>query len=38
MHASAQLLYGRDDDKAGALRKGIRPLLKVGARALRRGA
>jgi succinate-semialdehyde dehydrogenase/glutarate-semialdehyde dehydrogenase len=36
MHASAQLLYGRDDDKAEALRKGIRPLAKVAARALRR--
>ncbi len=36
MHASAQLLYGRDDDKAEALRKGFRPLAKVAGRALRR--
>jgi succinate-semialdehyde dehydrogenase/glutarate-semialdehyde dehydrogenase len=35
MHASAQLLYGRDADKAGALRRGALPLLKVGRRALR---
>ena len=35
MHASAQLLYGRDSDKAPALRRGLRPLLKVGRRALR---
>jgi succinate-semialdehyde dehydrogenase/glutarate-semialdehyde dehydrogenase len=35
MHASAQLLYGRDADKAPALRRGLRPLLKVGRRALR---
>jgi succinate-semialdehyde dehydrogenase/glutarate-semialdehyde dehydrogenase len=37
MHATAQLLYGRDDDKAEALRKGFRPLAKVTARAFRRG-
>ena len=35
MHSSAQLLYGRDDDKRGALRRGLGPLLKVGARSLR---
>ena len=36
MHSSAQLLYGRDDDKAGALRRGApafaqlaRKMLKV---------
>jgi acyl-CoA reductase-like NAD-dependent aldehyde dehydrogenase len=36
MHASAQLLYGRDEDKRGALRRGLLPLAKVGARTLRR--
>jgi acyl-CoA reductase-like NAD-dependent aldehyde dehydrogenase len=35
MHAAAQLLYGRDADKAGALRRGARPLLRVGRRSLR---
>jgi hypothetical protein len=34
MHTSAQLLYGRDDDKAEALRRGFRPLAKVTARAV----
>ena len=38
MDATAKLLYGRDDDKAEALRKGIRPLAKITARAFRRGA
>ena len=37
MHASAQLLYGRDDDKLGALRRGARPLAKVAAKMFRRG-
>ena len=35
MHASAQILYGRDADKAGALRRGALPLVQVGRRALR---
>ena len=34
MHASAQLLYGRDDDKPGALRRGV-PLRAVGGKTLR---
>jgi hypothetical protein len=29
MEASAKLLYGRDDDKLGALRQGARPLAQV---------
>jgi len=36
MHAAAQLLYGRDRDKRGALRRSLAPLAKVGARTLRR--
>ena len=28
LHASAQLLYGRDSDKPAALRRGARPLLR----------
>ncbi|MEJ7716340.1 MAG: aldehyde dehydrogenase family protein [Thermoleophilaceae bacterium] len=36
MHAAAQLLYGRDDDKPKALRRGARSFAKVTARALRR--
>ena len=36
MHAAAQLLYGRDDDKPKALRHGTRSFAKVTARALRR--
>jgi succinate-semialdehyde dehydrogenase/glutarate-semialdehyde dehydrogenase len=35
MDASAKLLYGRDDDKAAALRKGFVPLAKVAWKALR---
>jgi acyl-CoA reductase-like NAD-dependent aldehyde dehydrogenase len=35
MHASAQLLYGRDQDKLRALRRGALPLLKVGRKMLR---
>jgi succinate-semialdehyde dehydrogenase/glutarate-semialdehyde dehydrogenase len=38
MHASAHLLYGRDADRPKALRRGLVPLLKVGARSLRRRA
>jgi succinate-semialdehyde dehydrogenase/glutarate-semialdehyde dehydrogenase len=30
IHAAAQLLYGRDEDKAAALRRGIRPLARLG--------
>ncbi len=37
MSASAQLLYGRDDDKWKALRRGAVPLLKLG-RKMARGA
>ena len=33
--ASAQLLYGRDADKLGALRRGAVPILKMGQKALR---
>ena len=36
MHSTAQLLYGRDDDKPKALRGGARSLAKVAARAVRR--
>ncbi len=36
MHVAAQLLYGRDRDKRSALKRGLAPLAKVGARALRR--
>jgi acyl-CoA reductase-like NAD-dependent aldehyde dehydrogenase len=36
MSASARLLYGRDADKPGALRRGLFPLLRVGGRMLRR--
>jgi acyl-CoA reductase-like NAD-dependent aldehyde dehydrogenase len=35
MHAAAQLLYGRDADKAGALRRGAVPLAKVARKTLR---
>ncbi len=35
MHASAQLLYGRDEDKLGALRRGALPLAKVGRKVVR---
>jgi succinate-semialdehyde dehydrogenase/glutarate-semialdehyde dehydrogenase len=38
MHASAQIIYGRDADRPKALRQGLVPLLKVGARSLRRRA
>jgi acyl-CoA reductase-like NAD-dependent aldehyde dehydrogenase len=35
LHASAQLLYGRDADKAGALRRGAAPLARLGRKTLR---
>jgi acyl-CoA reductase-like NAD-dependent aldehyde dehydrogenase len=35
MSTSARLLYGRDADKPGALRRGLFPLLRVGRRTLR---
>jgi succinate-semialdehyde dehydrogenase/glutarate-semialdehyde dehydrogenase len=35
MGASARLLYGRDSDKPAALRRGLLPLLRVGAGTLR---
>ena len=34
MHASAQLLYGREDDKAGALRRGAGSFARLGAKML----
>jgi acyl-CoA reductase-like NAD-dependent aldehyde dehydrogenase len=34
--AAAQILYGRDSDKAGALRKNVAPMLKRTARTLRK--
>jgi acyl-CoA reductase-like NAD-dependent aldehyde dehydrogenase len=36
MGAAAKLLYGRDSEKWGALRKGALPLLRLGAKTLRR--
>ena len=38
LSASAKLLYGRDSDKPGALRRGLLPMLRVSARTLRRKA
>jgi succinate-semialdehyde dehydrogenase/glutarate-semialdehyde dehydrogenase len=35
LHAAAQLLYGRDSDKPDALRKGLRPLLRLARKSLR---
>ncbi|MBA2506767.1 MAG: aldehyde dehydrogenase family protein, partial [Thermoleophilaceae bacterium] len=35
LDAAASLLYGRDKDKLGALRRGVLPLAKVGARSLK---
>ena len=35
MRASAKLLYGRDADKPGALRRGLVPLARLGGRTLR---
>jgi succinate-semialdehyde dehydrogenase/glutarate-semialdehyde dehydrogenase len=35
LHAAAQLLYGRDADKRGALVKNVGPLLKLGQKSLR---
>jgi acyl-CoA reductase-like NAD-dependent aldehyde dehydrogenase len=35
MRASAQLLYGRDADKLGALRRGAVPIARLGAKTLR---
>ena len=35
MQASARLLYGRDADKPGALRRGLVPLARVGGKTLR---
>ena len=37
MQASAQLLYGRDDDKPGALRRGAPSLVRLGAKMLGSG-
>ena len=35
LNASAKLLYGRDSDKPGALRRGLFPLMRVGGKTLR---
>jgi hypothetical protein len=35
VHSAAQLLYGRDADKAAALRRGAGPLLQVGRKIMR---
>src|SRR3954471_21034706 len=35
LHAAAQLLYGRDADKAAALRRGAGPLLRLARKSLR---
>jgi hypothetical protein len=35
IHAAAQLLYGRDEDKLGALKRGALPLARVGRKMLR---
>ena len=35
LHSAAQLLYGRDEDKSAALRRGAGPLLKLGRKSLR---
>jgi acyl-CoA reductase-like NAD-dependent aldehyde dehydrogenase len=37
MHEAATLLYGRDSDKAAALRRGARSFAKLGAKTLKRG-
>src|SRR5215210_3243828 len=37
VRSSARLIYGRNGERVEALRQGIGPLLKVGARTLRRG-
>jgi acyl-CoA reductase-like NAD-dependent aldehyde dehydrogenase len=34
IHAAAQLLYGRDDDKLGALKRGALPLVRIGRKML----
>ncbi|HEX8068278.1 MAG TPA: aldehyde dehydrogenase family protein [Thermoleophilaceae bacterium] len=34
LHAAAKLLYGRDADKAGALRSGVRPLARLARKSL----
>jgi hypothetical protein len=34
MHSSAQLLYGRDDDKPAALRRGLPAYARLGRRIL----
>jgi succinate-semialdehyde dehydrogenase/glutarate-semialdehyde dehydrogenase len=36
IHAAAEILYGRDSEKLGALREGIRPMLRRTARTLRK--
>jgi succinate-semialdehyde dehydrogenase / glutarate-semialdehyde dehydrogenase len=35
LHSAAQLLYGRDADKAAALRRGARPLARLARKSLR---
>ena len=34
LHSAAQILYGRDDDKAAALRRGARPLARLAKKTL----
>ncbi len=34
LHSAAQILYGRDDDKASALRSGVRPLARLARKTL----
>ncbi|HLM26633.1 MAG TPA: aldehyde dehydrogenase family protein [Thermoleophilaceae bacterium] len=36
LEAASRIVYGRDDDKPAALRRGLGPLLRVGTRMLRR--
>jgi hypothetical protein len=36
LEAASRIIYGRDDDKPTALRRGFGPLLRVGTRMLRR--
>jgi len=37
MHEAATLLYGRDSDKAAALRRGARSFARLGAKVVGRG-
>ncbi|MEA2397214.1 MAG: hypothetical protein QOK25_770, partial [Thermoleophilaceae bacterium] len=35
LHSAAQLLYGRDADKAAALRRGAGPFIQLGRKSLK---